>query len=461
MEIVKTVLLCLIFVNIMISVIYLFDGNSNIGLLEKISEIAADKYAISILGLMIFITGYKDKIISHLTKKKNNAIDLSPIPIIALNPDGAIVDINKSGLHSICASSKGQLHGVLFESLLFETEKKPLIIDALLKKVSLSNIEVNIKRLDSKEIIVNLSISHDNGPKGSHIFINYYEITEHKNLENSLLENQKILEQTIEDRTNEIKTQSEILQKQNKDLDIAKEEEKNANKAKSEFLSNMSHELRTPLNAIIGYSEIIKEEAEKDSQVFTDINKIHDSAKHLLSIINDVLDLSKIESGKMEISLEDVNIAEIIEEIESITESLVLKNNNILKIDVQKDIGYMHSDYVKIKQSLMNLISNACKFTKEGKITLQISQIKENGVDKISFSVIDTGIGMSEESQSHLFQSFKQADSSTTRKYGGSGLGLSITKKFCEILGGKIEVESKENHGTRFTMTLPKTSKEI
>ena len=133
----------------------------------------------------------------------------------------------------------------------------------------------------------------------------------------------------------------------------------------------MSHELRTPLNAIIGYSEIIKEEAEKDSQVFTDINKIHDSAKHLLSIINDVLDLSKIESGKMEISLEDVNIAEIVEEIESITESLILKNNNILKIDVQKDIGYMHSDYVKIKQSLMNLIGNACKFTKEGQITLK------------------------------------------------------------------------------------------
>ena len=461
MEIVKTVLLCLILVNILISIIYLFDGNSDGSLLEKISEIASDKYAISILGLMIFIAGYKDKIISYLTRNRNNAIDLSPIPIIALNHDGAIIDINKRGLYSICAHSKEQLYGVLFESLLFETEKKPLIIDALLKKVSLSNIEVNIKRLDNKEIIVNLSISHDNAPKSNRIFINYYEITEHKNFEDSLIEKQKILEQTIEDRTNEIKTQSKILQKQNKDLDIAKEEEKNANKAKSEFLSNMSHELRTPLNAIIGYSEIIKEEAEKDSQVFTDINKIHDSAKHLLSIINDVLDLSKIESGKMEISLEDVNIAEIIEEIESITESLVLKNNNILKIDVQKDIGYMHSDYVKIKQSLMNLIGNACKFTKEGQITLQISQIEENGVEKISFSVIDTGIGMSKESQSHLFQSFKQADSSTTRKYGGSGLGLSITKKFCEILGGKIEVESKENHGTRFTMILPKTSKEI
>jgi signal transduction histidine kinase/CheY-like chemotaxis protein len=226
-----------------------------------------------------------------------------------------------------------------------------------------------------------------------------------------------------------------------------------ASEHKSAFLASMSHELRTPLNAIIGYSEMLYENAQDEGQdeFLPDLAKIRDAGRHLLGLINDILDLSKIEAGKMDLYLEEVDLAGLVEEVRSIVEPLAAANANRLEIVCPAALGAFHTDRTKLKQSLLNLLSNAGKFTHEGRIRLEVSPADS----EISFVVSDTGIGMTEEQQSRLFQAFSQADSSTTRQYGGTGLGLAITKHFCEMLGGSITVASSPGEGSTFTITLP------
>jgi signal transduction histidine kinase/CheY-like chemotaxis protein len=226
-----------------------------------------------------------------------------------------------------------------------------------------------------------------------------------------------------------------------------------ASEHKSAFLASMSHELRTPLNAIIGYSEMLYENAQDEGQeeFLPDLAKIRDAGRHLLSLINDILDLSKIEAGKMELYLEEVDLAGLVEEVRAIVEPLAAANGNRLDIVCPVDLGTLHTDRTKLKQSLLNLLSNAGKFTHQGRIGLEVRPAG----GEISFAIGDTGIGMTEEQQSRLFQAFSQADASTTRRYGGTGLGLAITKHFCEMLGGRITVESALGQGSTFTVTLP------
>lgn len=241
------------------------------------------------------------------------------------------------------------------------------------------------------------------------------------------------------------------------ELKQAKEEAESASKAKSEFLANMSHELRTPLNAIIGYSEMLQEDASDAGleDYIVNLSKIIGSAKHLLSLINDILDLSKIESGKMDIFLEDVNIKEILTELSTTILPLIQKNHNEYKLSISDELNIMHTDVVRLRQCLLNLLSNASKFTQNGTITLDVQPLEQNGTSLVQFSVIDTGLGISQEKLSKLFQAFSQADMSTTRKYGGTGLGLYLTKRFCNMLGGSITVKSEENCGSTFTIVLP------
>jgi signal transduction histidine kinase/CheY-like chemotaxis protein len=222
---------------------------------------------------------------------------------------------------------------------------------------------------------------------------------------------------------------------------------------KSAFLASMSHELRTPLNAIIGYSEMLYETAQDEGQedFLPDLTKIRDAGRHLLGLINDILDLSKIEAGKMELYLEAVDLARLVEEVRSIVEPLAAANGNRLEIVCPAALGAFYTDRTKLKQSLLNLLSNASKFTHDGRVGLEVKP----GDAEISFIVSDTGIGMTEEQQGRLFQAFSQADASTTRQYGGTGLGLAITKHFCEMLGGSITVESTPGRGSTFTVTLP------
>jgi signal transduction histidine kinase/DNA-binding response OmpR family regulator len=232
-----------------------------------------------------------------------------------------------------------------------------------------------------------------------------------------------------------------------------------ASQHKSQFLANMSHELRTPLNAIIGYSEMLQEEAEDLGQegFLPDLNNIHVAGKHLLDLINDILDLSKIEAGKMELFLETFDVATLIRDVVATVQPLVEKNANTLDVDCADDLGDMHADLTKVRQVLFNLLSNASKFTERGTITLKVGQETMKDHPWVSFSVSDTGIGMTPEQMGKLFQAFSQADASTMRQYGGTGLGLAISRKFCQMMGGDITVESTLGKGSSFTIRLPVT----
>ncbi len=226
-----------------------------------------------------------------------------------------------------------------------------------------------------------------------------------------------------------------------------------ASEHKSAFLASMSHELRTPLNAIIGYSEMLYEAAQDEGhdESLPDLAKIRDAGRHLLGLINDILDLSKIEAGKMDLYLEEVDLGGLVEEVRGIVEPLAAANANRLEILCPAALGTLYTDRTKVKQSLLNLLSNAGKFTHEGRVKLEVRAASP----EISFIVSDTGIGMTEEQQGRLFQAFSQAEVSTTRRYGGTGLGLAITKHFCEMLGGRITVASAPGHGSTFTIILP------
>ena len=261
----------------------------------------------------------------------------------------------------------------------------------------------------------------------------------------------------LADQHRQIQDQYTIIERALQSALDANDAARAANQAKSTFLANMSHELRTPLNAILGYSEMLAEDALAGGQtaMIPDLEKIRTAGKHLLGLINGVLDLSKIEAGKMKLYLETFDVARVVDEAVGTARPLIQNNGNRLEVRCPDDIGQLREDMTKVRQVLLNLLSNAAKFTEKGVVTLDIW--REDRVDGnwVFFRVSDTGIGMAPEQMSRLFQPFTQADAATSRKYGGTGLGLALCQKFCAMMGGEISAESRIGEGSAFTVRLP------
>ena len=281
---------------------------------------------------------------------------------------------------------------------------------------------------------------------------------------NTMLSEIQLRDSALQRANNELQTSTHELEveiihrkRTQEELLTAKQAAEQASRAKSAFLANMSHELRTPLNAIIGYSEMLEEEVLDSGKISNvrDLQKIRGAGKHLLALINDVLDLSKIEAGKMQLHIEAFDIQDMIEEIVTTLKPAIAKNENAFQLRMPEDIGAMRGDITKVRQILLNLLSNACKFTDHGSVSLDVQRIRAAGQDCIRFRVSDSGIGISTEQQENLFQEFHQADLSISRKYGGTGLGLAISHRFVQMMKGRIMVESALGLGAVFTVDLP------
>ncbi|MCB9694931.1 MAG: response regulator [Alphaproteobacteria bacterium] len=255
-------------------------------------------------------------------------------------------------------------------------------------------------------------------------------------------------------------TAEEKSRKVNAVLESLRNQALDASRAKSTFLANMSHELRTPLNAILGYSEMLSEELE-DPGSLEDVRKIRAAGRHLMSLINTILDLSKIEAGRMELFMETLSVELLVREVETLARPLAEENANAFAVTLEGDPGRLVADQVKLRQVLLNLLGNAFKFTESGTISLRVRRVASGDADWLEFDVVDDGIGISPEQLGRVFDEFDQGDSSTSRKYGGSGLGLSISRRFCRMMGGDVHVESVEGEGSTFTVRLPANTVEV
>jgi two-component system sensor histidine kinase/response regulator len=263
-----------------------------------------------------------------------------------------------------------------------------------------------------------------------------------------------VLERAHKDQSRHAMQLSELVER----LRLTQQQVEAATRAKSEFVANMSHELRTPLNAITLYSELLQEGAvsQNRKEDVADLAKIQIASKHLLGLINGILDLSKIEAGKMELHLETFDVRKMVAELISTIEAVVRKNGNTLSVTFAENLGSMHADLTKTRQILFNLLSNAAKFTTKGSVSLHVSRRQTANGEFIEFVVTDTGIGVTDEQKQRLFKPFAQADTSIARKYGGTGLGLALVWRFCQMMGGAVDVDSPENgHGACFTARLP------
>jgi len=290
---------------------------------------------------------------------------------------------------------------------------------------------------------------------GAAMFAGYMrDITERRRNEAALAEYTRDLEVAHETQRQNSQQLAALVDQ----LRLTQRRAEDATRAKSDFLASMSHELRTPLNAIILYSELLQEVAEddgKDTQSITDLQKIQSAGKHLLALINGILDLSKIEAGKMTLSRESFDVREMIDDLLDTVAPLVRKNNNTLTVRCGDGVGTMSSDLMKTRQILINLLSNAGKFTRDGAVTVDVNRRAAGAQALIEFTVSDTGVGMTQAQTERIFDAFTQADVTTTRQYGGTGLGLALVSRFCELMKGSVSVESRPGEGSRFTVCLP------
>ncbi|MDB6150980.1 MAG: domain S-box [Chthoniobacter sp.] len=352
--------------------------------------------------------------------------------IFQTTPDGQYLLANPALAEIYGYSSVKELKGNVQEiarQLYVEPERRSDFVRLMNERDAVWGFESQIFRKDGSVIWISENVRVIRGADGGAL---YYE-------------------GTVEDITARKHAERELLRAK-----IAAEE---ASRSKSQFLANMSHELRTPLNAIIGYSELLREEAEDIGQesFVRDLTKIEKAGKHLLELINGVLDIAKIEAGKMDLHAETFDIATMLSEVAATVAPVVEKKGNRFEISAGPNLGTMHTDMTKVRQSLFNLLANAGKFTENGLVRLEAERMTTGGQDWVLFKVLDTGVGLSPEQTSKIFEPFTQADASTTRKYGGTGLGLAITREFSRMVGGEITVQSQPGKGSVFTLRIPVT----
>jgi PAS domain S-box-containing protein len=341
--------------------------------------------------------------------------------------DGRFIDVNPAAVRMLGYPSLEVLMQTTTSELYANLADRSAVLEAISQSGEFRGLEIQLRRHDgaSVTVLVNGRMIYDADGRPVEVEANFFDMSAQKEAETA---------------REEARTQAE-----------------QANRTKSTFLANMSHELRTPMNAIIGYSEMLLEDAEDEGNddAAIDLRRIHAASTHLLQLINDILDLSKIEAGKMDIHAEVFEVGPLIEGVVSTVDTLVKKNDNRLSLELDPSLTQMRADVTKVRQALFNLLSNAAKFTRDGEIGLTVERQRVDGVERVRMSVSDSGIGIPPEKLDHVFEEFSQADDTTTRDFGGTGLGLPISRHFCRMMDGDIRVESRIGEGSVFTIDLP------
>ena len=419
---------------------------------------------IILLFIWLFICLVVSKFYNH-TKEQlqmSDAIsDSTPSATIVFDSEtGEIRRINPSGL-TLTRLIPEKVPTVNAWDLFVSEKDRNYIKSAMKNNIKILNYEVLVQSYSGNTFWSICSANPLETSTGMdrriNVILSILDINKRKEIEKKLANNAELLEKQVAERTADLEIKAKELEESNKKLDQAKQEADVANAAKTKFLNSMSVELKTPINAIIGYSEILQEEAldRKDNVSADDLAKIIGSSKHLLSLINEILDLSSIESGKTQLFFETVNIETLIKEIEGVSMPLITKNENSFFSEYPKDIGEMFIDQTKLRQCILNIVDNAARFTEFGKITLHVSTVIKEDQEFINFSITDTGCGIAQDKLDTIFESFRESDN----KNAGTGLGLSITKKYVECMGGTISVESELGVGSKFTIKLPRICK--
>jgi len=374
--------------------------------------------------------------------------------LLILSDDGRIVQANPAA-SQLFHYSVEELAGRELASLITDPGFFPQFHATVLAHGRYSAEQTGVAR-DGQRYHLEIRGSRFRFQNVDHLLAIVTDITEQKLAQLALRAAHDELEGRVRDRTAELERVNDQLTLVNEKLVAARDHAIDASKAKSAFLANMTHELRTPLNAIIGYSELIEEEShEAASMNLGDIGKIRAAARHLLALIDDILDVSKIEAGRMELFVEGFDARELLDEVVATIEPLAARNHNTLRIELAPALGTLHTDRTKLKQVALNLLSNACKFTHEGEVRLSVRRARAADGELLHLEVEDSGIGIAQERLEELFEPFRQADESTTRKYGGTGLGLSISRHYCQMMQGTIQARSTPGAGSTFTVRVP------